>query len=181
MISIAEPCRWSRTRPTSCGVETPASVGAAEGERFVLDAALHRRVGRLDLVPAQPDGSVEAREIVGAAIVGSTQLHEQHRAVASGSAQYESDSVGVPRLANGAQPGDDALEAPATSSRVSGARFGAPNTTSASDPDDDADRDREHDVERTGRRRQRAQQHEQHDRAPERALPLPAEPDARQA
>ena len=54
-------------------------------------------IRRFDLVAAQADGSVEPGEVVGAAIVGSPQLHEHLRSVAASVTRYVSVSVGVLR------------------------------------------------------------------------------------
>ena len=177
--SPSRPVVATRSRRGSVSTR-PLSVGAGQRERFVLDAALHRRVRWFDLVAAQAHGPVEPGEVVGAAIVGSAQLHEQHRRP-SASVTVRERSPRRAALANGRAARGRRLGARRTSSE----RIRYPIRRAEHDErersHDDADRDREHDVERAGHRRQHAQQPEQHDRGPERALPLPAHPDARQA
>ena len=152
--------------------------GAVEGERFVLDPALHGRIGRLDLVAAQADRPVEAREIVGAAIVRGPQLHEQHPVTRGLGAVRERLPV-TTRLADHAQAGHNGTQRARERFGI-GCAIRCAEHDERKRPDDDADRDREHDIERAGGGRQRPQEPEHHDGAPERALPLPAHPDARE-
>ena len=157
----------------------PAVGGAVEGERFVLDPALHGRIGRLDLVAPQPDRPVEAREIVGAAIVGRPQLHEQHP-VAGGLGAVRERLRMAAGLPDHAEAGDDRRAQRRERFRIRRA-VRCTKDDEYERSDDDADRDRR------GPRRARRWRTTTPGGVrvpptvpPQRTLPLPAHPHARE-
>ena len=147
MISIADVSLVA-TRPTSFGVETPASSARSNASASCSMRRCTVAYGGSTSYPRQAHGSVEPREVVGAAIVGSTQLHEHLAPVAIGDSVRERLRRRA-ALANGTQPGDHALERLDELERV-----GCPIRRAEHDQrersHDDADRDRQHDVERAG-------------------------------
>ena len=111
----------------------PAVGRAVDCERFVLDASLHGAVGRFDLVRSQPHGPDDARR-------DSRRCDRREYAASRTMDRTRSRRRSTRSIRNRRRPGGSCAgrarsqRSASISSAVSGARFGAPKTTSASEP-----------------------------------------------